>query len=91
MNVKGTISGDDFPNQESLITDSEGNTLWLGNFTTTGGSATGPTVDLAGENENDVNININISINVNSEGVFQSVRQGDKTISIDEWNKQFEQ
>ena len=90
LNVVGTISGDDFPNQESLITDSAGNTLWLGNFATSGGKATGPTMDLARKNEGDVHINVNISINVNADGVFQSVIQGDKTISIQDWNKQFE-
>ena len=89
LNVAGTISGDDFPNQESLITDSAGNTLWLGNFATSGGKATGPTMDLARKNEGDVHINVNISINVNADGVFQSVIQGDKTISIQDWNKQF--
>jgi hypothetical protein len=64
--------------------------LWLGNFTTSGGKATGPTMDLARENEGDVHININVSINVNADGVFQSVNQGDKTISIKDWNKKFE-
>jgi RHS repeat-associated protein len=54
LNVAGTISGDNFPNQESLISDSAGNSLWLGNFTTSGGKATGPTMALARENEGDV-------------------------------------
>ncbi|MBC7884874.1 MAG: thrombospondin type 3 repeat-containing protein [Saprospiraceae bacterium] len=90
LNVAGTISGDNFPNQESLISDSAGNSIWLGNFTTSEGKATGPTMALARENEGDVQINVNISIKVNSEGVFQGVIQGDKTISIKEWNKQFE-
>ena len=90
LNVKGTISGDDFPNQESLITDSKENTLWLGNFATSAGDVLGPTYNLVRENEGDVHINVNISINVNSDGVFQSVIQGDKTISITDWNKQFE-
>lgn len=26
-----------FPNQEAIITDSEGNSLWLGNFETSAG------------------------------------------------------
>lgn len=85
LNIAGTISGDDFPNQESLISDSEGNTLWLGNFETSVGSVKGrPTWNLARKNEGDVHIN------VNADGVFQSVQQGDKTISIEDWNKQFE-
>jgi hypothetical protein len=90
LNIAGTISGDDFPNQESMVTDSDGNSLWLGNFATSGGKATGPTMALARENEGDVHINVNISIMVNGDGVFQGVKQGDKTISISDWNKQFE-
>ena len=43
LNVSGTISGDDFPNQESIIYDSKGNTLWLGNYETSGDAVTGPT------------------------------------------------
>lgn len=90
LNIAGTISGDDFPNQESIVTDSEGNSLWLGNFTTTESKSTGPVLDLMSKNEGDVHINVNISIMVNGDGVFQGVRQGDKTISIQDWNKQFE-
>jgi RHS repeat-associated protein len=91
LNITGTISGDDFPNQESFVTDANGNSLWFENFATTGGEGTGPTLDLMRENEKDVNINVNIQINVNADGIFQSVIQGDKTISISDWNKQFEQ
>jgi RHS repeat-associated protein len=89
LNIVGSISGDNFPNQESLISDKSGNTLWLGNFITSGGKATGPTMSLARENEEDVQININISIRVNSEGIFQGVIHGDKMISISDWNKKF--
>ena len=90
LNIVGTISGDNFPNHEAIVTDSEGNSLWLGNFTTSAGRATGPTINLAGENEGDVLIDVNISILVNGDGVFQGVKQGDEIISIEDWNKQFE-
>lgn len=89
LHLSGTISGDDFPNQESMIYDAKGNTLWLGNFETSGGSVTGPTMDLARKNEGDVHINIDVRIKVNSDGVFQGVMQGDKMISINDWNKKF--
>ncbi|AUS04921.1 hypothetical protein [Pseudotamlana carrageenivorans] len=89
LNITGTISGDDFPNQESFIYDSEGNSLWLGNFETSGDQQWGPVFDLFFENEDDVNINVDISIKVNKDGVFQGVMQGDKMISIEDWNKQF--
>lgn len=91
LNITGIISGDDFPNQESMVMDSKGNALWLGNFETTGSQTWGPVVNLPGESEGNVNINVNIRINVNADGVFQSVIQGDKTIPIQDWNKQLEQ
>ena len=94
LNVSGTISGDDFPNQESMISDSKGNTLWLGNYETSGGNVTGPTMNLANENESDVHINIGIRISVNKDGVFQGVMQTGKDgkesmISVGDWNKKF--
>jgi RHS repeat-associated protein len=94
LNVQGAISGDDFPNQESMIYDSKGNGLWLGNYETSGGAAKGPTLDLARENERDVHINVNIRISVNKDGVFQGVMQKgkdgkDSMISIGDWNKKF--
>jgi len=90
LNISGTISGDDFPNQESFIYDSDGNSLWLGNYVTTGDRQSGPVTDLPFENEGDVSINVNISINVNSDGIFQGVTQGDQTFTIGEWNAKFE-
>lgn len=46
--------------------------------------------NLPRENEGNVQINIDVKIKVNKDGVFQGVIQGDKTISIQDWNKQFE-
>ena len=93
LNVKGTISGDDFPNQESMINDSKGNTLWLGNSTTSGDRQLGPVKDLPFENEGDVQINVDVRIKVNKNGVFQGVvvqeNGKDKVISIADWNKKF--
>ena len=94
LNVSGTISGDNFPYQESMIYDSKGNTLWLGNSTTTGDRQLGPVMDLARENEGDVQINVNVRIKVDKNGVFQGVmvqeKGKDKVISIADWNKKFE-
>lgn len=94
LNVTGTISGDDFPNQESMIYDSKGNTLWLGHSETKGDRQSGPVTDLAFENEGDVQINVNVKIKVNKNGVFQGVvvqeNGKDKVISIADWNKKFE-
>ncbi len=89
LHLTGTISGDNFPNQESMIYDAKGNTLWLGNFESPEGSAKGPLYSLGRENESDVHIKIDVSIKVNKDGVFQGVMQGDKMISISDWNKKF--
>lgn len=94
LGLKGTVSGDDFPNQESMIYDNKGNGLWLGNYETSGGSLTGPTLGLARENEGDVHIKIDIRIKVNKDGVFQGVIQRNKDgkdimISLKDWNKKF--
>lgn len=96
LSISGTISGDDFPNQESLIYDANGNTLWLGNFETSGDRQYGPATNLWGSDEGDVQINVNIRIKVNKDGIFQGVMQkgqdGKETmISIEDWNKKFEQ
>ncbi len=32
---------------------------------------------------------MSIFLQVNQDGIFQGVMQGDKLISIDDWNKQF--
>lgn len=90
LHIKGTISGDDFPNQECFVYDKQGNTLWLGNFTTKGNRKWGPVRNLPLENEADINININIRIKVSPLGVFLGVDQGKKIISFEEWNKKFE-
>jgi hypothetical protein len=46
LNISGKVSGDDFPNQESMIYDSNGNGLWLGNYETSGDRQSGPVTDL---------------------------------------------
>ncbi|WP_348068643.1 RHS repeat-associated core domain-containing protein [Dyadobacter sp.] len=94
LNVSGTVSGNDFPNQESMIYDSKGNGLWLGNYETSGNRQWGPVTDLSRENEGDVQMNIGIRVKVNKNGVFQGVMQRDKSgnetmISIGNWNKKF--
>lgn len=90
----GILSGDDFPNGESMMYDSKGNTLWLGNSETKGDRQWGPVTDLPLENEGDVQINIGVRIKVNKDGVFQGVMTKDKDgketmISIADWNKRF--
>jgi len=95
LNISGTVSGDDFPNQESMVyDDSKVNGLWLGNYETSKGDILGPIWHLMFEDEGDIHINVNIRISVNKDGIFQGVMQKGKDgketqISIDDWNKKF--
>lgn len=89
LHIKGTISGDDFPNHECFIYDAKGNTLWLGNFITNGGQEYGVN-RLFNKNENNINIKVDIRIKVNPLGIFWGVEQGKEIISLEEWNKKFE-
>jgi hypothetical protein len=93
LNISGTISGDDFPNQESMVYDSKGNGVWLGTFETSGDRQSGPVTDLPLENEGDVQMNVNVRISVDKNGVFQGIMVNEngknKQISIADWNKRF--
>lgn len=93
LKITGTISGDDFPNQESMVYDSKGNGLWLGNYETKGDREWGPVVDLAGTDDI-LTIRVDLRIKVNKDGVFQGVIVKDKDgkdtmISMADWNKKF--
>ena len=95
LRITGTISGDDFPNHESMIYDVKGNILWLGHFETSGDPEWALVTDLSGKNEKNITIRVDVRIKVDSEGVFQGVMQigedGKETmISIEDWNRKFE-
>lgn len=93
LNITGTISGDDFPNQEAIVYDKNGNALWLGNYTTSGSREWAPVFSLPKSNEGDVQIRVNVHVKVDKDGVFQGVikyeNEKETVISIEEWNKQF--
>ncbi len=93
LNISGTVSGDDFPNQESMVYDSKGNGVMLGTFETSRDRQSGPVTDLPLENEGDVQMNIGVRISVDKNGVFQGIMVNengkDKQISIADWNKRF--
>lgn len=80
------ISGDTFPNTEAFVSDADGNSIWLETFATQSGPNTGPFWTLKGD-KNAPMIGINIGIVTDSEGIFTGVKVGDKTISLEQWNK----
>ncbi|WP_188463096.1 RHS repeat-associated core domain-containing protein [Marivirga lumbricoides] len=90
LNISGNITGDAFPNAEAYVEDANGNTIFLGAFATATSVQTGMFTHLPGNGDSPMMMNINLSILTNSDGIFQGIQAGDKTISIDEWNKNFE-
>ena len=86
LSISGQISGDEFPNAEAYVSDANGNSVFLGVFVTQSGPQEGPTMTLFGDKNNPM-MNINMGIETDKNGIFTGVRVGDKTISIDEWNK----
>jgi hypothetical protein len=86
LSISGQVSGDTFPNAEAFVADAEGNSISLGIFATQSGPNRGPFFTLAGDS-NDPMININIGIVTDKNGIFKGVRAGDKTISLEQWNK----
>jgi hypothetical protein len=86
LSIRGQISGDRFPNAEAYVTDSKGNSVWLGAFMNQSGPDVGPFFTLAGD-KNKPMINVNVGIVTDKNGIFTGIRVGDKTISIEQWNK----
>jgi len=86
LNVTGSFTGDKFPSTEAFITDQSGKTkLFLGAKMEKGGVA-----DLYGDNKKPL-FNVNMQIKFDSKGNFTGVQQGDKTYSVDDWNKKVQE
>ncbi|MBD0405337.1 RHS repeat-associated core domain-containing protein [Flammeovirga sp. EKP202] len=86
LTIKGQISGDRFPNAEAYVTDATGNQVWLGAFANQEGPNMGPFITLGGDFKKPM-MNINVSILTDKNGIFTGVRVGDRTISLEQWNK----
>jgi len=89
LTISGTLTGDGFPSAESFVTDSKGNSVFVGVSTADFGQISGPFFALWGDTERKSQ-SVSVSIQVNSNGVFTGVRRGEgNIISIEEWNKNF--
>jgi hypothetical protein len=86
LSISGQIKGDRFPNAEAFVSDSKGNSVFLGVFVTQSGPQSGPTWTLMGD-ANKLMMSVNMGIITNKNGIFTGVKIGNKTISIEEWNK----
>ena len=89
LSIVGTVSGDQFPNAEGFVTDTDGNSIFLGIFATESGPIKGPIITLAGD-KNASMFDVNISIQVNQDGIFQGVWENSNLINIEDWNKRFD-
>lgn len=85
LDISGTIKGDNFPSTEAFVTDPSGQNLFIG----IGFYKGGPFTSLDGENKRDVS-SFKFSISIDKKGNFTGVKMGDKSFSIEDWNKQFE-
>ena len=94
LTLKGMVSGDGFPSTEAFVSDSKGNSIFIGVGKAKAGEIVGPTYTIAGDKKQK-QFDVNIKIAVDSKGVFQGVYTKDKQgneqiISIKEWNKLYE-
>ncbi|WP_418498962.1 RHS repeat-associated core domain-containing protein, partial [Flagellimonas sp.] len=85
LSISANITGDNFPSTESFISDSAGNSVFIGVSALQGS----PASSLPGEGGKEM-INTDLQINFNSDGVFQNVIYQGQQYSIQDYNKLFE-
>jgi len=84
LSISANITGDNFPAAESFISDSAGNSVFIGVSALQGNPRSG----LPGEGGNE-RINNDLQINFNSDGVFQNVIYKGQQYNIQDYNKLF--
>jgi RHS repeat-associated protein len=75
------LSSKQFPATEAFVQDADGNSVFLA-----GAAAFGSAGDLVNGEKTEVS-SVDIVVGINDKGVFQNVTVGDKTYSIEEFNK----
>jgi len=86
LDISGKLTGDNFPSTEAFVTDPAGQNV----FISIGFYEGSPFSSLDGENKREIS-SFNFSITTDKKGNFTGVKMGDKTYSLSEWNKIFEQ
>ncbi len=85
LSITGSFTGDAFPSSEAYIDDQgKGKSqqrLLLGASQESGGI-----LDLFGDNKESL-FKVDMTVTFDNKGRFTGVKQGDKTYSVDEWNK----
>jgi RHS repeat-associated protein len=87
--VHGSVQGDRFPANETILNDKNGNQLILGVSSHNGPNKDlGPYVNLPGDNKRNMQ-EFSMTILFSKDDTFKGVEFGGKQYSIVEWNKQF--
>ena len=89
LNITGQITGDNFPATEVYITDNSGQALFLA--TGKPPAIASPIFNLPnyGQGPRDI-ADVHVTVNTDDAGNFVSVESNGQTISIEEWNGDFE-
>jgi len=87
VTISGSLTGDNFPSTEAFVQDASGNSVFLGIGLYQGG----PFSSLFGENKDRDITSFSVTLSVDKDGNFTGVTVGDKSYSISEWNKFFEE
>ena len=92
LSITGKLTGDNFPSTEAFISDPNGQSLFIGvgQIGADVGRNTGPFTELPGENRDNPIASFSLTITTNKEGNFTGVKAGNKTYTIEDWNKLFQ-
>ena len=82
LGVNVTQTGDAFPAAETMIGDTKGNQLMIGVSPAIGN----PYTSLPGDGNSKM-MSANFTVTMDQKGVFTGVKAGDKTYSVEQWNK----
>ncbi|CAH0250383.1 hypothetical protein SRABI04_03215 [Chryseobacterium sp. Bi04] len=85
FDIEGTVYGDKFPSNETFITDTKGNSLFLG----ASGADGSPYTSLAGDNERPMS-SFRFKVLLNKNDTFKGVNYKGKNYSPNQWNVQFQ-
>jgi hypothetical protein len=85
LSINGDFTGDTFPSTEAFVVDQSGNKLLLGAH-----KEQGTVLTLGGDSQTPI-FSVDMQVKFDKKGNFTGVIQGDKTISVEKWNKQVQE
>lgn len=82
LHIDAAFKGDNFPNSEAFVTDSQGTSVFIAAGTLSGN----PITSLPGENANRPIMNATFDIHLDSAGRFTGVTAGGRDYTVQQWN-----